>query len=121
MTTSRGRVLIVDDQYLIREYLKVWVEAHGFEVCGTAVSAKGAVEQALLLKPDCILMDFRLEGARDGVDAALEIVKSIDTRIIYVTGSSEEATIARINEDHPFAILIKPIDPEDLGLALTQP
>ena len=120
MTGSRGRVLIVDDQYLIREFLKVWVEAHNFEVCGSAKTAQGAIEQALLQRPDIILMDFRLEGDRDGVDAALKIVQSIKTRIIYVTGSSEESTIARINQDHPFAILIKPIDPAELGRVMMQ-
>jgi CheY-like chemotaxis protein len=84
----------------------------------TARSAAGAVEEALRLKPDCILMDVRLEGGKDGIDAAIEICKEIDTRIIYITGSSEGPTIARINEDHPFAILIKPIDPAELGRVL---
>ena len=116
--SAKGRVLIVDDQFLIVEFLKIWSEAHGFEVCGTAKSAAGAVEEALRLKPDCILMDVRLEGGKDGIDAAIEICKEIDTRIIYITGSSEGPTIARINEDHPFAILIKPIDPAELGRVL---
>lgn len=115
---SKGRVLIVDDQFLIVEFLRIWAEAHGFETCATASTAAGAVEMAVLHKPDCILMDVRLEGDKDGIDAAMEICKSIDTRVIYVTGSSEGPTIARINEDHPFAILIKPIDPAELGRVL---
>ncbi len=115
---SKGRVLIVDDQFLIVEFLRIWSEAHGFEICGTAGTAAEAVEMALQHKPDCILMDVRLDGDKDGIDAAIEICKAIDTRIIYVTGSSEGPTIARINEDHPFAILIKPIDPADLGRVL---
>lgn len=115
---SKGRVLIVDDQFLIVEFLRIWTEAHGFEICGTASTAAGAVEMAVKHKPDCILMDVRLEGEKDGIDAAIEICKVIDTRVIYVTGSSEGPTIARINEDHPFAILIKPIDPAELGRVL---
>lgn len=118
MTESKGRVLIVDDQFFIVEYLRVWVETYGFEVCGTAKTAAEAISKALEQKPDCILMDVRLDGDRDGIDAALEICRSIKTRVIYITGSSEASTIARINEDHPFAILIKPIDPDDLGKAL---
>jgi two-component system, response regulator PdtaR len=120
MAVSRGRVLIVDDQFFIVEFLRVWVETYGFEVCGVAKTAADAVAQAVAKKPDCILMDVRLEGDRDGVDAAFEICKSIKTKVIYVTGSSESPTIARINEDHPFAILIKPIDPADLRQALEQ-
>jgi len=119
-TESRGRVLIVDDQFLIVEFLRIWVETYGFEVCGTAKNAVGAVEQAILTRPDVILMDVRLEGDRDGIDAAIEICRSIETKLIYITGSSESPTIERINEDHPFAILIKPIDPAELGRALMQ-
>lgn len=117
-TESKGRVLIVDDQFLIVEFLRIWVETYGFEVCGTAKNAAGAVEQAIQTRPDVILMDVRLEGDRDGIDAAIEICKSIETKLIYITGSSEGPTIERINEDHPFAILIKPIDPAELGRAL---
>ena len=61
---SKGRVLIVDDQFLIVEFLRIWAEAHGFETCATASTAAGAVEMAVLHKPDCILMDVRLEGDR---------------------------------------------------------
>lgn len=115
-----NRVLIVDDQFLIVEFLKIWCETYGYEVCGTAKSAADAVEQALAHKPACVLMDVHLEGQRDGINAAIEICKSVDTRVIYVTGSSEGPTIARINEHHPFAILIKPIDPAELGRVLAQ-
>jgi DNA-binding NarL/FixJ family response regulator len=118
--SSKGRVLIVDDQFLIVEFLKIWVETYGFEVCGAARSAAEAVEAAILHRPDYILMDVRLDGGRDGIDAAIEICKSIETRIVYITGSSEGPTIARINEDHPYAILIKPIDPAELGRVLMQ-
>jgi DNA-binding NarL/FixJ family response regulator len=120
-TEAKGRVLIVDDQFLIVEFLRIWVETYGFEVCGTAKNAKEAVDQALKLKPDYILMDMRLEGDQDGVDAALAIAPHHTCRIIYVTGSSEKSTIARINEDHPFSVLIKPIDPAELGRVLHAP
>lgn len=119
--TPKRRVLIVDDQFLIVEFLRIWVETYGFEVCGTAGNAADAVDLALKLKPDYILMDMRLDGDKDGVDAALAIVPHHKCRIIYVTGSSENSTIARINEDHPFDVLIKPIDPAELGRALHAP
>jgi len=112
------RVLIVEDQFLISEYLKVWVEAFGMEVVGVATSADDAVSLAVAQKPDTILMDVRLDGDADGVDAALRIGELIQTRFIYVTGSSEPSTLARIHLDHPAAILIKPVDPQDLQRAL---
>jgi DNA-binding NarL/FixJ family response regulator len=114
------KVLIVEDQFLASEFLKIWAEAYGFEVCGVATNAADALDLALLHSPDYVLMDVRLEGDEDGVAAAIAIARHITTRFIYCTGSSEPATIKRINEDHPFDILIKPIDPNALGIALTR-
>jgi DNA-binding NarL/FixJ family response regulator len=124
----KGRVLIVEDQFLASEFLKIWVEAYGFEVCGVARSAARAIDLAVRIVPDYVLMDVRLEGDKDGVDAALAIHDALSairgevkTRIIYCTGSSEPSTLLRINSDHPFAVLIKPIAPADLGAALMAP
>lgn len=118
---SKGRVLIVEDQYLASEFLRIWSEAYGFTVCGVATTAEQAVEIAKDCKPTHVLMDVRIDGARDGVDAAIEIQSLMETRIIYCTGSSETSTVKRINTDHPFEILFKPVDPQALGEALLKP
>jgi two-component system, response regulator PdtaR len=118
---AKGKVLIVEDQYLASEFLRIWSEAYGFDVCGIATTADTAIDLAKQHHPTHVLMDVRLDGARDGVDAAMAIQAEIDTRIIYCTGSSEASTVSRINSDHPFAILFKPIDPQQLGQALLRP
>lgn len=115
---SGKRVLIVEDQFLISEYLRIWIEAFGCTVCGVAKSAARAIELALAQRPDVILLDMRLEGDGDGVDAATAIEKVYTPRFVYVTGSSEPSMIQRINEDSPFRILIKPIDPTQLQEAI---
>jgi DNA-binding NarL/FixJ family response regulator len=117
---AKGRVLIVDDQFLIVEFLRIWVEASGFEVCGTAQSAPEAIQQALELKPDVVLMDVQLERGSDGCAVAAEICKAMDAQIIFVTGANDAATMARIVTEQPFAVLIKPVDPMELGQALVQ-
>jgi DNA-binding NarL/FixJ family response regulator len=111
-------VLIVEDQFLISEYLRILIEEFGLKVCGIAKTADQAVAMAKNERPDIVLMDMRLEGDRDGVDAAKEIIETVDARFIYVTGSSEPSAIRRINEDSPFRILIKPIDPAELHSAI---
>ncbi len=115
---AKGQVLIVDDQFLIVEFLRIWVETYGFEVCEIASTAEDAVAKALALKPDVVLMDVQLEGAGDGVDAAAAISAAIDTRIVFVTGGTNATTLARIQQSKPFATLIKPVDPEELGRVL---
>jgi response regulator of citrate/malate metabolism len=102
------RVLIVEDEFFIAQTLTWQVEDMGCEVCGVAMTADEAVSLALHHEPAVILMDVRLLGKRDGVDAGNAIYGRFDVKIIYVTGSQEPATVERINSDHPFAILFKP-------------
>lgn len=116
----KGRVLIVDDQFLIVEFLRIWTEAFGFEVCETALSAVDAVALAIALKPDIVLMDVQLEHGGDGVEAAAEILAVMSVQIIFVTGASDPATMARIAQSQHFAALIKPVDPEELGQVLSR-
>ena len=78
------------------------------EVCGVATTADEAVSLALQHDPAVVLMDVRLVGERDGVDAGQAIQGRLGAKIIYVTGSQEPATIKRIQGAHPFAILFKP-------------
>jgi two-component system, response regulator PdtaR len=118
MPEPRKRILVVEDQFLISEYLRIWIDVFGHDVVGVATTAIQAVQLAVELRPDIVLMDLRLEGRRDGVDAAREIFDLISTRIIYVTGSSELSIISRISDDHPFRIIAKPIDPAELQSAI---
>jgi DNA-binding NarL/FixJ family response regulator len=118
---AKGKVLIVEDQYLASEFLRIWTETYGFTVCGVATTADTAIDLARQCHPTHVLMDVRLDGPKDGVDAAMAIQAEIETRIIYCTGSSEASTVHRMNNDHPFAILFKPIDPQLLGQALLRP
>jgi len=114
MTTKRNRALIVEDEFLIAEGLRVQLETIGLEVCGVATTADEAVALNEQHRPDLVLMDVRLGGARDGVDAAMEIHETTRTPVIFLTGSREDMTIARINKDHPAGILFKPISPLQL-------
>ena len=113
------RVVIVEDDFLVTEYLRHVCEAAGAPVVGSAMDADAALALIDALKPDFVLMDVRLPGARDGVDVALAVYERHPrVRVIFITGSNEPLTIRRINTDHPFRILIKPINPEDLSEAL---
>lgn len=112
------KVLIVEDLFLNSEFLRIWVTALGHEVCGVARAAEKACEMAAEHRPDVILMDLKLDGERDGVDAALEIAIEQDPAIVYVTASEDAASLTRIMTDHPFRILIKPVEPAELMEAL---
>ena len=112
-------VLIVDDEELIAMSLRYQIEDLGISVCSTATSAADAIEQAQIYRPKVVLMDVRLRGERDGVDASLVIHSVTGSRVIFITGSTESSTVSRINRDHPWTILFKPISHRQLQSAVT--
>jgi DNA-binding NarL/FixJ family response regulator len=109
MTALNRSVLVVDDHAIIAELWCLHMEMMGLEVCGTAATAEEALSLAEQHRPAIVLMDMRLRGEKDGVDAALAIHASVGSKVIFITGSQEPETLARIALDHPAAILIKPV------------
>jgi AmiR/NasT family two-component response regulator len=102
-------VLVVDDELLIAQGLCLQIEDMGMAVCGTAATADEAIALAQQHRPSIVLMDMRLRGDKDGVDAAIVIHDTVGSKMIFITGSREPATMARIRLDHPSAVLFKPI------------
>ena len=117
MTDSRS-ILIVEDEFLIADHLATMVQDMGLTVCGFADTADDAVAMADRHRPGIILMDVRLKGKKDGIDAALAIHARFPSPIIFVTGSQEPLTVARIKEDNPTAILLKPVSYKQLEKAM---
>ena len=118
MSTLEPCVLVVDDEYLIAQGLCLQIEDMGHKVCGVASTADAAVALAKAHRPAVVLMDVRLRGEADGVDAALAIHDAVGSKVIFITGSREPATMARIQMDHPAAVLFKPLYGRQLQAAL---
>ena len=94
------------------------IEEMGLKICGTAATADDAIALACLHRPGLVLMDVRLYGDKDGVDAALAIYDQVGSKVIFITGSREPATVARIAADHPHAVLYKPVSQGQLAVAV---
>ena len=75
-------VAVVDDEYLIAAGLTMQLEELGMTVCGTAATADDAVALAQANRPAVVLMDVRLAGEKDGVDAALAIHATVGSKVI---------------------------------------
>src|SRR3954447_8741907 len=80
---SSIRVLVVEDEFFISLHLIELVESLGHIVVATAVSADEAVSMAEQARPDLVLMDIRLMGVRDGIDAAEEIRRRFEIGSIF--------------------------------------
>lgn len=113
-------VMIVEDDFLISHYLRQLCEGFGFDVIHTARTAQSASDLFRATPVSHILMDVRLDGQDDGIDAAAQIHgEAPQTRVIFITGSEEPRTMRRIKAENPHAILIKPIEPDALEKALS--
>jgi DNA-binding NarL/FixJ family response regulator len=118
MTPLNNSILVVDDEFLIAQGLCLQVEEMSLVVCGTAATADDAVAMAQAHRPRVVLMDMRLLGDKDGVDAALAIYETVGSKVIFITGSREPATMERIKLDHPSAVLFKPVSDRQLQAAI---
>jgi CheY-like chemotaxis protein len=113
-----GSVLVVDDEALVAMLLTDMLEDMGLRVCDTAATAQEAIALAETHRPDVVLMDIRLQGAGDGIDAAVEIHRRQKTPIIFLTGSRDQETLERIQRHHPADVLTKPIVSAQLKAAI---
>jgi CheY-like chemotaxis protein len=88
------RALIVEDEALIAEELKGRLSLLGFRVIDMVDSADEGVAIATSELPDLVLMDIRLRGTKDGVQACEEIRRQVDVPIVYVTAHSDERSVS---------------------------
>lgn len=113
------RVLIAEDELLVAWHLESLVRDQQLEVCGLVPDGQGAVEQADDLEADLVLMDIRLAGQMDGIEAARRIRESRGTPIIFITAHGDPATRAHIERVVPGApVLAKPVTGERLRAAI---
>lgn len=116
---THGTVVIVEDDFLIAAAHQYTCEEAGIEVLGICDTGEEAVKTIIGLKPTFALIDVRLAGARDGVSVARELkALQLETIVIFATGSTEAATLRKLNELNPRQILRKPIESEDLKSCL---
>jgi two-component system, response regulator PdtaR len=102
-------ILVVEDEFLIADCFTSEIEAMGRTVCGVADTAQKAIAMACEHRPSLVLMDVRLKGVEDGVDASIAIHQAVGSKVIFITGSREPANLKRIELDHAEAVLFKPL------------
>ncbi len=116
MTDTAGdakRVLVAEDETLIRLDIVETLTAAGFDVVGEAGDGEEAVSMALDLEPDLIVMDVKMPKM-DGISAAEEILKELSCAIVMLTAFSQAELVERASEAGAMAYVVKPFGPADL-------
>lgn len=116
--TRSLRVLIVEDEFFISLDTKRLLQTLGHVVVAVAVTADQAVNIAERERPDLVLMDIRLIGTRDGIDAADEIRSRLGIGSIFVTANTDARTRQRAAAVQPMGFLEKPLTEQRLRVGL---
>jgi response regulator NasT len=111
--TAPKRVLIAEDEALIRLDLSEMLAEEGFDVVGQAVDGEQAVTMATELRPDLVIMDVKMPK-KDGIDAAAEIVGEQIAPVVILTAFSQRELIERARDAGAMAYLVKPFSKSDL-------
>ncbi len=102
-----SKILVVEDERITAEDIKSGLEGAGYHVPALVSTGKDAVEKAGELKPDLVLMDIKLKGKMDGIEAAGKIKLLYDIPVIYLTAYSDEYTVQRAKITEPSGYIIK--------------
>ncbi len=111
------RVLIAEDEALIRMDLAEMLREEGYEVVGEAGDGQEAVELAESLRPDLVIMDVKMPR-RDGIDAAAEIATKRIAPILILTAFSQRELVEKARDAGAMAYLVKPFSITDLVPAI---
>jgi response regulator NasT len=107
------RILVAEDETIIRLDLKDLLERAGFEVCAEARDGEEAVELARSARPDLALMDVKMPRL-DGIEAAKRILEERPIPIVMLTAYGQQELVARAAEAGVFGYLVKPFREQDL-------
>ncbi|HXU07692.1 MAG TPA: sigma-54 dependent transcriptional regulator, partial [Blastocatellia bacterium] len=112
-SNNETRILIVDDETIVRESLGSWFREEGYEV-DTALSAREALEKLTANNWDIFLLDIRMPGM-DGIELQRKIKESHpDATIIIMTAYASVETAVEAMKQGAYDYIVKPFDPDDL-------
>jgi len=115
---SLATILVVEDEAIIADDIRRTLIRFGYDVPLVASTGRAALEAAASFKPQLVLMDIKLKGAMDGIEAASAIQREHDVPIVYLTSHSDDATLARAMQTAPSGYVLKPFDERELRTAI---
>jgi DNA-binding NtrC family response regulator len=113
----KGKILIVEDEFIVAGDLRMILEKAGHQVCGIAPSATKALEIIELDKPGCVFLELQLTGKLNGIDLAFKLNEA-EIPFIYISAEFNLGILEKIRKTKPYGFLIKPFLEKDALTAL---
>jgi adenylate cyclase len=107
-------VLLVEDEAIVAHDLRDSLTDLGYDAFAVAASAEEALARATERRPDVALVDIRIKGRLDGIQAAQLLYERYRIPIVYLTAHADGATLERALRTEPYAYLLKPVKPAEL-------
>ncbi len=114
----KARILVVEDEGIVAQEIKSRLEKSGYAVCAMAHDGRTAIAHAGEMQPDLVLMDIKLKGGMDGIEAAGVIRDRFNLPVVYLTAYTDPATLARAKVMEPFGYVVKPFETRSLMVSI---
>lgn len=113
----KENILIVEDEFIVANDLRIMLQKAGYQVCGIAPSVAKAIELIKTKNPDWILLDIFLQGTKTGVDLAGQLGE-MGIPFIYISANTNQAILEAAKATAPYGFLVKPFREKDLLIML---
>lgn len=114
----RSTVLIVEDEQIIALGLEQRLTQLGYHVVGRARTASRCFQLVKDLSPDIVLMDIRIDGPMNGIEAARKLRRIHDVPVLFMSGFADEATLEEAKDAESFGFLVKPFGDYEIRAAI---
>lgn len=117
MSSTSRKILIVEDEFIVANDLRLLLLQAGHKVTGIAVSAEEAEELVQRQKPDIVIVDIILEGDLSGIDLARKL-RAGNIAFVYLSANSNQEILEQAKATEPYGFLVKPFREQDLLITL---
>ena len=113
----KEKILIVEDEFIVANDLKIMLIKAGYQIIGIASSVAQARKLIADKSPDWVLLDIMLKGDLTGIDLAWEL-REMQLPFLYISANTNQSTLEAVKATHPYGFMVKPFRERDLIVML---
>ena len=115
---AKAKILVVEDESIVAKDIEKRLKSLGYAVPAVVSSGEEAIKKTAQTHPDLVLMDIKIKGDVDGVEAATQIRARFNIPVVYLTAYSDEKTLERAKITEPLGYILKPFEERELYTAI---